>query len=463
MSELLQSGQHPDADQLSAFIEHTLPAHEQEQTLAHLAVCSHCRSVVALSLPPVEELPAPHPELIRRPWLSGWNLVWPAAAALAALILAGIYIQRDLVVPSHAPPAQTAQSLLPARPQEAPPLTHRQLLPGAVPQKPSGLSAARVPAPAPQAADRLMPAPDAGGNNLNLRRRGTPASGTSTGQDGADGAQPSTAVSVTAANRTMQTDSPSVGGIAAAGKAHTPLSNHALPSGLPALSTVANGREVIAIDTQNTLFFSNDTGAHWNILTPPWQGRAVKVELVSSSYRAGTFAAVGPMPVGVASETEPQNAVEGPKASLNGEVTDPAGASIPNASVVVTNSLTQVARRTKTDPGGRYSIDRLDPGNYTLDVEAPGFTPQQVSGVALNPAQQTQKDLTLAVGSLSQTVEVQGQAQSALAASKLNEKVAATRAAVPALQRFQITTDTGEHWISTDGRSWKRNDGTVMR
>src|ERR1017187_9988807 len=103
MSELLQSGQHPDADQLSAFIEHALPAHEQEQTLAHLAICPHCRSIVALSLPPAEELPEPHPEPVRRPWLSGWNLVWPAAAALAALILAGIYIQRGLVVPSHVP------------------------------------------------------------------------------------------------------------------------------------------------------------------------------------------------------------------------------------------------------------------------------------------------------------------------------------------------------------------------
>ena len=104
MSELLQSGQHPDADQLSAFIEHALPAHELEQTLAHLAICPHCRSIVALSLPAVEESPVPQRHLSARPWLSGWNLVLPAAAALAALILAGIYIRRDLVVPSHTPP-----------------------------------------------------------------------------------------------------------------------------------------------------------------------------------------------------------------------------------------------------------------------------------------------------------------------------------------------------------------------
>jgi hypothetical protein len=227
---------------------------------------------------------------------------------------------------------------------------------------------------------------------------------------------------------------------------------------------VANGRQVIAIDTQNTLFFSNDAGAHWNIITQPWQGRAVKVELAPTSYPTGTrFFAVAKAPVSVTGGTVRHDLVEGPKAGLNGEVTDSTGASIPNASVVVTNSLTQVARRTTTDPAGRYTVDRLDPGNYTLDVEAPGFTPQQISGVALNPAQQSQKDLTLAVGSLSQTVEVQGQAQPALASPKVNEKIATARAAGPALQRFQITTDTGEHWTSTDGRSWKRNDGTGIK
>src|ERR1700730_16603279 len=119
MSELLQSGRHPDADQLSAFIEHALPAHEQEETLAHLAICPHCRSIVALSMPPAEELPLPTPA--RRPWLSGWMMVWPAGAALAALVLAGIYLRNGLVVEKHAPSTQTAQSMPPALLKEAPP------------------------------------------------------------------------------------------------------------------------------------------------------------------------------------------------------------------------------------------------------------------------------------------------------------------------------------------------------
>ena len=64
MSDLLQSGHptqpgdpatlHPDPDQLSAFAEQALPAHEYQETLAHLATCPHCRAIVTLALPTVE-------------------------------------------------------------------------------------------------------------------------------------------------------------------------------------------------------------------------------------------------------------------------------------------------------------------------------------------------------------------------------------------------------------------------
>ncbi len=70
MSGPFQAGQHPDADQLNAFVEHTLPAHEQQQTLAHLAVCPACRQIVALSLPPAEEAPTWQPEAVRRRWFA---------------------------------------------------------------------------------------------------------------------------------------------------------------------------------------------------------------------------------------------------------------------------------------------------------------------------------------------------------------------------------------------------------
>jgi hypothetical protein len=134
MSELLQSRQHPDADQLSAFVEHALPAHEHEAMLAHLAVCPDCRSVVAVSMPPVEEHPEVQPVPVRRPWFSGWNLVWPLAAAFAALLLIATLVRKS---GGNAPPTQIAETRVPAKPAvvgamapaQATPLASREAIP----------------------------------------------------------------------------------------------------------------------------------------------------------------------------------------------------------------------------------------------------------------------------------------------------------------------------------------------
>ena len=89
MSEDFQPGQHPDADQLNAFAEGALPVHEREATLAHLAGCAHCRMIVSLALPPMEdEAAAPQPVFTaRKPWFANWRFLWPTAAAGFAALL----------------------------------------------------------------------------------------------------------------------------------------------------------------------------------------------------------------------------------------------------------------------------------------------------------------------------------------------------------------------------------------
>jgi Carboxypeptidase regulatory-like domain len=451
MSELLQSGQHPDADQLSAFLEHALPAHEREVTLAHLAICPYCREIVALAMPAAEELPRPDIEPTRRPWLSRWMMVWPAGAALAALILAGIYIRNSFIVPSHVSSTQTAESRPPEPVEPSPPTLKLQKPGSAMPQ------AATVPETTTQAADRLMAIPG-GGDKLHSKRNRSSSFGASTGPGTA--AQSVAVLQGNAGDQIIRAESPVMNGILAVDQAQPAPGGHGLPSGLRALSTVANAGQVVAIDTDSTLFFSNDAGAHWNVITPPWQGRAVKVELVRTSYsavaRKEAAAAVPAGIVGGISGGITGGKAEGPKAALTGEITDASGASIPGVSVAVTNSSTKVVRRTMTDPSGRYTVDQLDPGTYTLQAEAPGFKPQQIPGLALNPAQQDQVNVKLAVGALAQTVEVQGQAPLALAAPKVDQKISAARATAPPGPRFEITTDSGEHWVSSDGRSWQR-------
>jgi len=79
---------------LTAFAEHALPQHEQEQTLAHLAACADCRQVVFLAQQAVEdEVVAAEPVRARRPWFSGWNPVWPALVAVAGMVAFSVHLR----------------------------------------------------------------------------------------------------------------------------------------------------------------------------------------------------------------------------------------------------------------------------------------------------------------------------------------------------------------------------------
>ena len=449
MSDLLQSGQHPDADQLNAFVEHVLPAHEREETLAHLAVCPHCRSIVALSLPSVEETAMPRPEPVRRPWLSGWNLAWPATAAVAALILGGIYIRNSFIVRNHVPPAQMAQSpaVKPAPASTLPPQTAQQ---SSVPRVAKIIPKQEAVTTLPISGRNIGRLKATGADSSAFQRQASNNSPQPSAGALASAAAAPSSTTVPVGAQSIQTENAAVAGTFALDQAQV-ISNHRLlPSGLPTVSAVTNGRQAVAIDAHNTLYLSDDAGGNWHVISPQWHGHAVKVELVSSWGQSGTSNSVGavspffrahisPSPPAAGSPASVDSA-QSQKSSLSGEVTDQTGGVIPSASVVVTNSLTHAARTTKADGSGRYTVDNLDPGTYTLEAEAPGFKTQQLSGVALEPAQKSQMDLKLDVGGVSQSVEVQAEDQ----------------LFPTSFPGFEITTDTGEHWTSADGESWMR-------
>jgi hypothetical protein len=128
MNSLLQPGQHPDADQLSAFAEHALPPHEQQQMLAHLADCPDCRALVYLvqQADPIET-PQPQAAAARRPWVSGWLSGWGLAIpsiAVACLILLTLYLRktptpRNQTTTTTTASIKQAQPPLPASPSKS--------------------------------------------------------------------------------------------------------------------------------------------------------------------------------------------------------------------------------------------------------------------------------------------------------------------------------------------------------
>lgn len=59
---------------------------------------------------------------------------------------------------------------------------------------------------------------------------------------------------------------------------------------------------------------------------------------------------------------------------VNGSVTDPAGAYIANAKVVLTNNATGVKRVTATNQAGRFNFSNVSTaGVYTIEVSMTGF------------------------------------------------------------------------------------------
>ena len=69
------------------------------------------------------------------------------------------------------------------------------------------------------------------------------------------------------------------------------------------------------------------------------------------------------------------------RANLNGTVTDPSGASIPNANVEVVAPDTGFKRETTTGSSGVYSIGSLPNGSYDLAVSAKDFQTSAATGI----------------------------------------------------------------------------------
>jgi hypothetical protein len=120
MSELLHSGQHPGADQLSAFAEHVLPDHERLETLAHLAECSDCRQIVFLAeWARASQGAISHTLPGRMDWLRNWRYLWPVAAAATCGLLIFPLLHRRRPVDAPRRPAIALESGSPIPPSTA--------------------------------------------------------------------------------------------------------------------------------------------------------------------------------------------------------------------------------------------------------------------------------------------------------------------------------------------------------
>ena len=97
-----------------------------------------------------------------------------------------------------------------------------------------------------------------------------------------------------------------------------------------------------------------------------------------------------------------------PTGDITGTVTDPSGAFISGAVITISSSATGAQRTVTSNESGVYSLPGLNPGVYSMRVEAKGFKVDQRRDIDLQVGQVARIDFTMQVGNVSETVEVAG-------------------------------------------------------
>jgi Carboxypeptidase regulatory-like domain/Putative zinc-finger len=386
---------HPDADALTAFAEHSLPELERDVVLEHLARCGDCRDIVALALPALE--PA---QSATKPSPAGW-LTWPALrwgfVAAGVVIIASVGILRHQA--RFQPGTMSASNKAPAAQAAA---TEAKNQPVAAPAPPPPAeSRENVQAPAaPAFADSLImddtpvrdkktapglavPAVNAiqpqGGGVASGAAMSRPLGGPllrgpmSPNQMSANQWQQNTALN--------QAPAPVPPTALAKQQAAAPSAN---PQAAAADQTVVNqtveGTADLATQAQDT----NTTVLQYDAPAPqPSSGKAT-VE------RAKPLALPAPGQIG-------------------GYVVDPTGAGVSSARVTVTPSTMGRSTTTITNSQGIWLVAGLPTGNYKVAAEAPGFT-TTVKDLHYDANQPKMYSLSLSPGSVSETVEVSAEA-----------------------------------------------------
>jgi hypothetical protein len=100
----------------------------------------------------------------------------------------------------------------------------------------------------------------------------------------------------------------------------------------------------------------------------------------------------------------------GATGTILGTVTDSSGAVMPKVKVTVTNVETAVAYHTLTTSSGDYDAPSLNPGNYIVSAELPGFERSKTKSFTLQVDQKVRIDIAMKPGAVTVTEEVTAQA-----------------------------------------------------
>ena len=106
----------------------------------------------------------------------------------------------------------------------------------------------------------------------------------------------------------------------------------------------------------------------------------------------------------------PTSRAQALKGTILGTVTDATHGIIAGVQVHITETNTNFSRAEMTNDSGFYAFANLDPGNYRIDIQHPGFRTVVRPGIQLDANSTVRIDLELAPGDVTQTVNVMAEA-----------------------------------------------------
>jgi len=129
--------------------------------------------------------------------------------------------------------------------------------------------------------------------------------------------------------------------------------------------------------------------------------------LVKKWYRLGYLAV--PLAFFLVCGRSPAQTISG---EVSGTVVDSSGAVIPDAHISLISETTADRRTTTSNAAGEFVFSVVPPGTYTVTVEKEGFQTHQRRGAVLTASQRLSLgNIELAVGQVTQTIEVTAQAE----------------------------------------------------
>ena len=108
----------------------------------------------------------------------------------------------------------------------------------------------------------------------------------------------------------------------------------------------------------------------------------------------------------------PQASAQAVFGSIFGTVTDPSGAAVPGAKVVVTSATKGTSVEATTNADGNYSVTHLIPDVYNVRAEGAGFKAFEAKGIVVSADAAARVDGQFQVGGSTETVEVTAEVSS---------------------------------------------------